>query len=126
MIQLHLRGQIVQNVKKRTLHSSTCSLPPFISPTTTNAFPPPPHSFISIQHHALLSFGRSKSHLVDHLNLLLVRILGTGSNGTARFPTSVEWDLGLVMLSLLEGGDESRLNVGPGSIVERLEQKENY
>lgn len=89
-------------------------------------FPPPPHSFISIQHHALLSFGRSKSHLVDHLNLLLVRILGTGSNGTARFPTSVEWDLGLVMLSLLEGGDESRLNVGPGTIVERLEQKTNH
>lgn len=95
--------------------SLSLSPSPLYHSTTTNAFPSP-HS-----HHAcLLSLGWSKSHLVDHLNLLLVRILGTGSNRTTRFPTSVDGDLGLVVLSLLEGGDESGLNIGPSTIVKRL------
>lgn len=51
-------------------------------------------------------------------------ILETGGNRTARLPTSVDRDLGLVMFSLLKGGDESGLNVGPGTVVKRLQQRE--
>lgn len=48
-------------------------------------------------------------------------ILETGGNRTARLPTSIDRDLGLVMFSLLKGGDESRLNIGPGTVVKRLQ-----
>lgn len=51
-------------------------------------------------------------------------ILETGGNRTARLSTSVDRDLGLVMFSLLKGGDESGLNVGPGTVVKRLQQRE--
>lgn len=50
-------------------------------------------------------------------------ILETGGNRTARLPTSVDGDLGLVMFSLLKSGDESGLNVGPGTVVKRLQQR---
>lgn len=51
-------------------------------------------------------------------------ILETGGHRTARLPTSIDGHLGLVMFSLLEGGDESRLNIGPSTVVKRLQQKE--
>lgn len=98
-------------------HALSPSLP-FISIYYNRRFP---HHSIHI---TSLFFGGSKCHIVDHLNLLLVGILETGGNRTARLPTSVDGNLGLVMFSLLKRGDESRLNIGPCTVVKRLQQRE--
>ena len=64
--------------------------------------------------------GRGKGHLVDHLDLGLVGVLGTGGDGTAGLSAGVDGDLVLVVLSLLQGGDQSRLDIGPSTVVQRL------
>lgn len=76
--------------------------------------------FASFETSLIRLFRLSKSSLVDHGNLVLVGLFRTSRNGTARFSSNVRRNLVGVVLGLLQGSDQTRLDVSPSTIVQRL------
>jgi hypothetical protein len=62
----------------------------------------------------------AQGHLQQGSDLCLVRTLASGGYRRGRVSTGVRGDLALVVFGLLESSDQTRLNVSPGTVVQRL------
>lgn len=117
-IIMHVQETIIQYCKS-ILHSSNCSRPPSLEASQPNrlylrlARLGRPIMIPSIR-----PIRRPKGHLVDHLNLSFMRSFRTRSHRRTGFPTSIDGNFTLVILSFFDGSNQSRLDVGPSSVVE--------